>query len=450
MNAQILSTVGLIVGIFLTALEGTVVATAMPAVIADLGGQKLYALPFSVYMLALTISSPLWGRLSDLTGRKRLYLAGVVVFLLGSGLSGAAHHMPWLIVMRAVQGLGAGCVLPLTFTIIGEMYELHERARVQGHISAVWGLSGLLGPLVGGLIVDHASWRWVFYLNLPFGIVALIVCGMFLEGRRDETKPFNLDAPGTLLVTLGTGLLVWGLDQKATWMAVVGLIATALAMPFEFRHPAPLLPIASLRHALSRNCLLNNLLAGAAYFGAIAYVPLFVQQAAGADATTAGIVLTPMIVGWTVASIVGGRNLHRVSLGTLNFAGFFLLTAGFAGFAALIRTGIYVLAATGFIAGCGMGFGMLATLLLVQDNSPSGELGAATAATIFARTIGGALGVSLMSLMIGEMRDITREHLVAGLQRGFFLSFLLTLLACGVSALKPTPISSATSSPSEA
>ncbi len=435
MNPKTIATIGLIVGVFLTALEGTVVATAMPAVINDLGGHDLYALPFSIYLLTLTISSPLWGRFSDIAGRKVLYLVGIVLFLIGSALSGAAHSMNWLIAVRAIQGLGAGCVLPLTFTIIGEMYDLQGRAKIQGYTSAVWGLSGLLGPLVGGLIVDHASWRWVFYLNLPFGIVTLILCAIYMQDYFEKKSYFRIDAIGTVLLVIGISLLSWGLDQEVLWMVIGGLAAIALAMPFERRHPAPLLPVDSLRDFISRNCLLNNLLAGAAFFGAIAYIPLFVQEVAGAGATAAGIVLTPMVVGYTLSNIVGGRIIHRVSLTALSIIGFSLLTVGFAGFAILIHAGIYVMAAAGFVVGCGMGLGMLATLLLVQSNSPSHEFGAATAATVFARTIGGALGVSLISLLIGDMKGISTTHLTTGLQRGFILGFCLALLALLISML---------------
>lgn len=435
-DSKTLATIGLIIGIFLEALEATVVATAMPAVVKDLGSSHLYALPFSIYLLMQTISSPLWGRISDLISRKRLYLTGVVLFLIGSGLSGAAQSMPWLITMRVIQGLGAGCVMTLTFTLIGDMYPLQQRARVQGYISGIWGIAGLLGPLTGGLIVDHLSWRWVFYLNLPFGLLALLLCGWFLRESPGQRRELRLDLPGTALLIAGAGLLVWGLDQKRIGMVSGGLAAILLALPFEFRHPAPLLPLKSLRDVLSRNSLLNNLLAGAAYFGAIAYVPLFVQTVAGGHATTAGIVLTPMVVGWTVASIVGGRILGWAGLGRINKTGFFLLSVGFAGFVLLIHTSLYALAAAGFVVGCGMGFGMLTTLLLVQDHAPPGELGAATAAAMYARTIGGALGVSLLSLVILQTDQPSSQQLIGRFQIGFSLSFLLAAIALVVSVLK--------------
>lgn len=433
MNPRFLATIGLIIGIFLEALEGTVVATAMPAIVGHLGNARLYALPFSIYLLAQTVSSPLWGRVSDSLRRKPLYLAGIGLYLAGSALSGAARTMHGLIAMRVVQGLGAGCVMTLTFTLIGGMFALEQRARVQGYISAVWGVAGLLGPLIGGLIVDHASWRWVFYLNIPFGIVAFALCAAFLEETRQAQGTFRLDLPGSVLLILGIGAIVWGLDQKWALLALGGLCAVGLALPFELRHPAPLLPIRSLRHVIVRSSLLNNLLAGAAYFGAVAYIPLFVHRIADAAATTAGIVLTPMVVGWTITSIIGGRILSKVRLATLNIMGFSLLTVGFAGMALFIHSGLPILAATGLVIGFGMGFGMLTTLLMVQENSPRSDLGAATAAAMYARTIGGALGVSLLSILIV---GASASDPIAGFQKGFFLCFLLATTALAISIFK--------------
>lgn len=434
MKHKRLATAGLVIGIFLEALEGTVVATAMPSVVDELGSPQLYALPFSIYLLTQTVSSPLWGRVSDLVSRKRLYLSSVVLYLVGSGLSGAAHSMPWLIAMRVVQGLGAGGVLTLTFTLIGDMYVLRERAKVQGYISGVWGIAGLLGPLAGGLIADHLSWRWVFYLNLPFGLVALALCALFLEEPAGRRRAFRLDVPGAALLMAGAGALVWGLDQKVLWQVLLGLVAISLAVPLELRHPAPLLPIKTLKKDVPRRALLNNLLAGGTFFGAVAYVPLFVQSVGGAGATTAGIVLTPMVVGWTVASIIGGRALHRLSLRAINAGGFAVLTLGFAGFVLLIHHGLHTLATTGLVVGLGMGFAMLTTLLLVQENSAGEELGAATAAALYARTIGGSLGVSLISLVVEA--GAGGAHRVAEFRHGFSISLVLAAGALLVSVTR--------------
>ena len=429
-DPRTLATAGLLLGIFLAALESSVIATAMPSVIRDLGGRALYALPFAVYLLTSTVSSPLWGRASDIVGRKKLYLIGVVLFLLGSGLCGAAQNMTWLILARALQGIGAGAVLPLTITLVGELYTLQERARVQSLISGVWGVSGLVGPLIGGLIVDHASWRWVFYLNLPFGIPAFYMVWRYLQEAGARRVGQGLDWAGALLFTLGSGLLVWGLELKTWWQVGLGLVVLVAAVALEFRHPSPLLPVSSLRQRLPRVGILDNLLAGGAYFGIVAYLPLFAQGVSGTGATAAGLILTPLLVGWTSASIFGARLMVKVGFARITLVGFAVLTAAFAAFAALAHAPLWVLSAVGLFAGAGMGFSMLSLLLAVQNATPKGELGAVTSAILFARNMGGALGTALMALLIGPAA-IARggAALADGLQRAFLLGLGLVLVA---------------------
>ncbi len=424
-----LATIGLILGVFLAALESTVVATAMPSVVRDLGGQELYALPFAVYLLTSTVSSPLWGRASDLVGRRRLYLVGVVLFLLGSGLAGAAGSMGVLIAGRVVQGIGAGAVQPLTFTLIGEMYTLETRARVQGFISGVWGLSGLVGPLVGGLIADNASWRLVFYLNLPFGLIALLLVARNLreEGARRAAR---IDWLGALLFTLGSGALIWGLETRAWLFVGLGAVALVAAAFVEARHPAPLLPVSSLRQRLPRVGVLTNVLAGAAYFGSVAYLPVYAQGVTGRGATEAGVLLTPMLIGWTSTSILASRVMGRVGLVRLAILGFVCLVVAFAGFSLLVTGPLWPMAACGFVAGCGMGFSMFSLLLAVQQATPREELGAVTSAILFSRTMGGAVGVALMSLLIGSGLTRGGDALAEGLRGAFLLG-----LGCVVAAL---------------
>jgi EmrB/QacA subfamily drug resistance transporter len=427
--AKRLITIGLILGIFLAALESSVVTTVMPSVIRELGGQSLYALPFSVYLLFSTVSGPLWGRASDLLGRKNLYIAGVLLFLLGSGFSGAAQNMLWLILARAVQGIGAGSVMPLTLTLVGEMYTLERRAAVQAFISGVWGISGLLGPLVGGLIADHLSWRWVFYLNLPFGVPALLLVWRYLRETLERRKT-EIDWLGALLFTLGSGLLVWGLQFERWGLVALSLALLALAVGLEFRHPFPLLPTSGLRQRLPRIGILGNLLAGVAYFGVIAYLPLFAQGVGGHNATAGGALLTPMLVGWTLTSILGSRVMGRVGLTRLTILGFGVLVLSFAGFAALVHAPLVYLSALGLVAGGGMGFSMFSLLLAVQGATPKEELGAVTSAILFARNMGGALGTALMALAIGSSAIASGgAALASGLQRAFLISLGLMIVA---------------------
>lgn len=428
-SSKRLVTVGLVLGVFLAALEASVVATAMPSIIRDLGGQSLYALPFAVYLLTSTVSSPLWGRGSDMVGRKMLYIAGVSVFLLGSALSGMAQDMVFLIIARAIQGIGAGAVLPITLTLVGEMYDLKQRATVQAFISGVWGVSGLLGPLLGGLIVDHVSWRWVFYLNLPFGIPALLLVWRYLS-EAGNRRSAQLDWLGALLFTVGSAVLVWGLEFKLWLLVALSLGILLLAVLVEFRHPSPLLPTAGLRQRLPRIGILNNLLAGAAYFGLLAYIPLFAQGVSGQGATAAGALLTPMLVGWTLTSILSARIMARVGLVPLIILGFLVLIFSFLGFTLLVHAPLWVLSAVGFFSGTGMGFSMLALLLAVQQATPKEELGAVTSAILFARSMGGALGTAIMGQIIGSAAIKQGGLLLAdGLQRAFVFSLVLVVVA---------------------
>jgi MFS family permease len=428
---------GLVVGMFLAALESTVVATAMRRVVHELGGERLYALPFAFYMLMSTVTAPLWGRASDLVGRRRLYLAGVALFLLGSALCGAASSMGFLVAARGVQGLGGGALFTLTFTIIGELYAMERRAKVQGFISAVWGLAGLLGPLVGGLIVDHASWRWVFYLNLPFGLVGAT---LVMLGYRDRPAHAGarLDLAGAALFTLGSALLVWGLELRDPRWIVPGAIVLAAAFVVETRHPRPLLPLRLLGRGLPLVALSTGFLAGAAYFGSVAYLPLFAQGVAGTGAAAAGIVLTPMIVGWTIAAIAGARLLPGLGVMRLAVWGHALLVAGFLGFALGALAPLPWLGAAGFVAGSGMGFAMLALLVGTQEVVPPAELGAVTAALLFARSLGGALGVAVMHALIGPVGSAGGRALALGLRRAFVFGLGLVIVALVLVVAMPT------------
>ena len=433
-RSRLLATIGLILGVFLAALESSVVATAMPSVIRDLGGQHLYALPFAVFLLTSTVSSPLWGRASDILGRKRLYLAGVTVFLIGSALCGAATSMTFLVLARALQGFGAGAVMPLTLTSVGELYTLQERPRVQAFISGVWGVSALVGPLLGGVLAEHVSWRWVFYVNLPFGIPAMLMVWRYLqETVTRRAGRVQIDWLGALLFTLGSGLLVWGLSLSIWWQVGAGLVVLTLAVLVELRHPAPLLPMKALAQRLPNVGLWNNLLGGAAYFGVIAYLPLYAQNVSG-SATSGGLILTPMLLGWVLASIITTRLMRVMGLTRQTQLGFVVLTVVFALMVVLAHAPLGVISVLGFFVGMGMGFSMVSLLLAVQSATPRAELGATTSAMLFARQMGGALGTAGMGLLIGTAAiSGGGEALVTGLQRAFVLSVVMVAVGLALS-----------------
>ena len=397
-------TAGLLLGMSLGALEATVVSTAMPTVIATLGGLAHYSWVFSAYLLTSTASVPIWGRLSDLHGRRRMYLAGIAIFLTGSVISGAATSMMLLIAARALQGLGAGAIIPLSMTIVGELYSLSERARVQALFSGVWGLASVAGPIAGGYITDALSWRWVFYLNLPFGLLAAGVIAMaFPPMRRPEAV--RVDWLGaTLLFTGITALLIaLGADVgSAAWgFAVAALVLLTGFVLAERRSPEPILPLELLKTPLIARTLVVVFLVGMALFGAITFIPLFVQGVMGATATQAGQVLTPLFLGWVVTSIVGARFTVRLGYRRLAIAGSALMTIGFIGLTTVdADSSRSTVLAAGLLIGSGMGVSMLSLLLAVQHGVARAHLGLATSLNQFSRSVGAAVGVAAMGMLL--------------------------------------------------
>ena len=294
--------------IFLAAMESTVVSTAMPRVVASLGGLTIYSWVFSGFLLTSTVTMPLWGRLSDLFGRRRVFLLGLTIFLVGSALSGLAQNMTELIGFRMLQGLGAGSLMTIGMTIIGELFALERRAKMQGYISGVWGVASLCGPLIGGLLTDHASWRWVFYINLPFGAVAMALIATGLVDRpRDGRRPV-IDYAGLAAFTAGVTALLMGVLEAGrvtswTGLDVAGPFAVAIAalavfLVIERRAAEPIVPLRLFGRRMVLAAAVTGFLAGMAMFGAISFVPLYLQVVSDMSATTAGVVLIPFVLGW--------------------------------------------------------------------------------------------------------------------------------------------------------
>jgi EmrB/QacA subfamily drug resistance transporter len=397
-------TAGLLLGMSLGALEATVVGTAMPTVIATLGGLAHYSWVFSAYLLTSTASVPIWGRLSDLYGRRRMYVTGIVIFLIGSMLSGAATSMTMLIVARAIQGLGTGAIIPLSMTIIGELYTLSERARTQALFSGVWGVASVAGPLIGGYITDALSWRWVFYLNLPFGLMCMtVILFAYPPIRRAGAVRVDWMGAGLLFAGISALLLALGANAGAAtwWFAAGALVLLAGFVAAERRSSDPILPIDLVRNPLIARTTLVVFLVGMALFGAIAFIPLFVQGVMGATATQAGQVLTPLFLGWVVMSIGAARFTVRLGYRKLAITGSLLMTAGFVGLAGVgadsPRTAVL---AAGLFIGSGMGLSMLSLLLAVQHGVARSHLGLATSLNQFSRSVGAAVGVAAMGALM--------------------------------------------------
>jgi EmrB/QacA subfamily drug resistance transporter len=389
----------------LGALEATVVSTAMPTVIATLGGLAHYSWVFSAYLLTSTASVPIWGRLSDLYGRRRMYLLGVAIFLIGSVMSGAATSMFTLIAARAIQGLGAGAIIPMSMTIVGELYTLAERARTQALFSGVWGVASIAGPLVGGYITDALSWRWVFYLNVPFGFCCMAVIALAYPATR-TTRQVQVDWLGAALLFSGISTLLIAIGGDAgssvIWLAATVVLLGGFALA-QRRAAEPILPLSLIRLPVISRTIVVVFLVGIAMFGAIAFIPLFVQSVQGGTATQAGQVLTPLFLGWVVMSIVGARVTVRIGYRVSAIAGSIMMTAGFIGLSLLdSHSPRSLLLASCTILGAGMGMQMLSLLLAVQHAVDRSQLGLATSLNQFSRSVGAALGVSAMGAILAR------------------------------------------------
>ena len=404
---------GLMVALFLAALDQTIVATALPRIVSDLGGLTQYSWVFTAYMLASTVTVPLYGKLGDVYGRKKLFLFAIVVFLVGSALCGMAQNMTQLVVFRAVQGIGAGGLIPLAIAVVGTIIPPRDRGRYQGLIGAVFGSASIIGPAVGGLIVDHTTWRWIFYVNLPVGALALAAISVTMPTRAPHHDR-SIDWGGAVLLALGSTSfllgLVWGGRQYAWTSAhVISALAAAAALLvlfllYERRVREPILPFELLRSRVVASSIVCMALVGMAMFGTISYVPLFVQGVIGTSATSSGVVLTPLMLGAVTASFISGQWVSRSGRTRPNaLVGPLVLTAGMVLMWQMgVQTTNGEAARNMVVAGVGLGLMMQVFVLAVQNAVPRQSIGSATALTQFARSIGGTLGVTLMGVIVNQ------------------------------------------------
>lgn len=404
-------TVGVMLSLLMSSVEATVVSTAMPTIVAQLGDLASYSWVFSAYMLASTTTVPLYGKLADLFGRRKLYIVAMTLFLVGSLLCGLARSMNQLVLFRAIQGLGAGGLLPLAFIIIGDIYTLEQRARIQGLFSGVWGLSSVLGPLVGGILVDRVGWQWIFLMNIGPGLLALAVVASVMPDRTraPDAPRVPVDFAGAATLTTGLLLLLLGLfelgDRGLTPQVALllggALGLLALLLWIESRAREPIVPLGLFRDRLFAIACLHGLMAGWAVFGTASYVPLYARALLGASATEAGTTLTPQLLAWVSASIIGSRILLRVGFRSMVITGMVLLVIGSVQLAMLSADSSRVSAMVALaFTGVGMGLSIPAFLIAVQNSVPREQLGTATATVQFSRSIGGTLGVSVMGAVM--------------------------------------------------
>ncbi len=399
-----LITLATLIGAFLAALDSTVVGTAMPTVIGELGGLELYPWAFASYLLAATVTGPVFGKLSDTYGRKPVYLAGIFLFLLGSVLAGTSQSMAALISFRTLQGLGAGAVQPVAITIMGDIFELETRARVQGLFGAVWGISAVVGPAAGGFITDLISWRWVFYVNVPFGIVAAVLLAATLT-ESFERREHSPDYLGTALLTGGLVAvllaLLGGTRGLSAALFVAGSIVLALFVLVERRAVDPVVPLDLFAERIITVSALGNVAMGGVLLGVSVYVPLFVQGALGGTAITAGAAVASLSIGWPVGSFVGGRLLLLTGYRATLLLGSALIALGSALCVPMDSgTSLAYIVVAVVVIGLGLGFSSTSYLVSVQNAVPWRRRGVATSSVVFFRTVGGSVGVAVMGAFL--------------------------------------------------
>ena len=393
--------------LFIAAIEATIVATAMPQIVGKLGGFALYSWVFAAFLLTQTATTVLFGKLSDIYGRKPVMIGGILIFLVGSLLCGFAWSMPSMIVFRLIQGLGAGSMQPVAITIAGDIYSPRERLKVQGWLSAVWAIAAIAGPSAGGLIVQRFNWAWVFWVNIPIGI--LTIAGFVLFMHEDiKSKTHALDYPGAILFSMSVTALLVALTQGVTldWTEIVALIAvfvvaSVLFLLQEKRALEPMIALDLWGMRLVATANASLMLGTMTLIGVTLYLPVYIQAVQGRLAIFAGIPLTAMLFSWPLASAVSGRILKRFSMRTTLRFGAWLIPIGAAFLLVIGPESHPAVAGVGpFIMGFGMGLLNITSMVMIQGSVEWSKRGSATASLIFSRTLGNTLGATALGAML--------------------------------------------------
>lgn len=402
---------GLMAGMLLAALDQSIVGTALPVIVSDLGGLNHLSWVVTAYLLTSTAMTPLWGKISDLYGRRIIFQTTIIIFLIGSALCGLSQNMPQLIVFRAIQGIGGGGLMAIAFAIIGDVIPPRERGRYQGYFGAVFGLSSVAGPLLGGWITDTISWRWIFYINVPIGIVALVVTSMALKMpvvKRDH----KIDYLGASMIVAGvTSLLLylnWAgehygwTDPNALMLVGLAIVFTVAFVFVEFRAEEPIIPMRLFRNPIFSVGNTFGFLIGFAMFGGAIYLPLYFQAVMGMSPTRSGLAMLPMVIGIFSMSIVSGQLITRTGkykiypiIGSvILIASLFLLST------IKMDTAYWVIAIYAYLFGTGLGLAMMTIVTPIQNAVEMRDMGVATSSTTFGRSLGGAIGVALFGAIL--------------------------------------------------
>ncbi|MFD9261862.1 DHA2 family efflux MFS transporter permease subunit [Streptomyces sp. NPDC059538] len=424
-SREVLVSIGaLLLGLLIAALDQTIVSTALPTIVSDLGGMAHLSWVVTAYMLAATAATPLWGKLGDQYGRKRLFQYAIVLFLIGSALCGLAQDMPQLIGFRALQGLGGGGLIVLSMAIVGDIVPPRERGKYQGLFGGVFGATSVLGPLLGGLFVDNLSWRWVFYINLPIGLVALVVIAAVLHIPKRSAK-HTIDYLGTFLIACVATCLVLVASLGATWgwgsariigVAVLGAVLLAAFLLVERKAVEPVLPLGLFRIRTFTLCSVISFVVGFAMFGAMVYLPTFLQVVQGVSPTMSGVHMLPMVIGMLISSTVSGQIVSRTGRWKVfPIAGTGVTAIGLLLLHQLHRTSsTWEMSIYFFVFGAGLGLVMQVLVLVVQNSVSYADLGVATSGATFFRSIGASFGVAIFGTVFTNQLDDKLATALAG------------------------------------
>jgi EmrB/QacA subfamily drug resistance transporter len=446
----------------LVAIDSTILATAVPAVVSDLGGFTSFPWLFSIYLLAQAVSVPLYGKLADLYGRKPLMLLGVGLFVLGSLLCGVAWGMTSLIVFRLVQGFGAGAIGPIGMTIIGDIYTLQERATVQGYMASVWAMAALVGPTLGGVFSDTIGWRWIFFVNLPLGAAAAWVLWHRFE-EEVERRRHRIDYLGSSLLGVGGTVLLlalleggvqWAWDSALSIALFAGSAALLVGfVAVERRAAEPVLPLWVFRMRVLNVTNAGSLVVGILLMGLSSYVPLYCQRVLGTGALVAGLALAAMTIGWPIAASTAGRLYLSIGFrATLSIGAFFSVAGALILLSVDAESSVYRLALACFVMGLGFGYVASPGVVAAQTAVSWSGRGVATATNMFSRSVGSAVGVAVFGAVVNSYvsshsgtSDPNLEHLAAGILEPaisdvYLVTLFITLTLVAVAFLMPTRV----------
>lgn len=398
--------ISLMVATFLTAIEGTVVSTAMPKIASELQGIERMNWVFSIYLLTSAVTVPIFGKLSDLFGRKIIFYIGTFIFLVGSALCGLSQSMDMLIVYRAIQGIGAGAIMPMSTTIIGDVFPVAERAKMFGFISLIWGISGIAGPLVGGFFVDQLTWEWIFFFNIPFGILAVIMLGYSFHEKVDKTAK-KIDYMGAITFSIAMVSLLYALQlggEGMDWTSPTLLLLFGLFILFtlifiwvETKAKEPMIPLQLFRNRIISVVNGTSLFTSAVLIGIMVYIPMWIQGVLGQGATLSGLVLMPMSITWTVGSFLVGRLIAKRGARTIISAALLVLLIGTISLAMFDESqSIIMLYIISALTGIGFGLFTAYSTILVQTSVDWSLRGVSTSSNVFFRTLGQTVGVAVL------------------------------------------------------